>query len=53
MGAMAALQKLGQFGAMLARAGAKEAPQVAKKLTKKELEALAKKKFLPGAHFPS
>ena len=53
MGAIAALQKLGQFGTVmegLAAAGAKAAPKAAKKLTEKELKALAKKKFLPGPH---
>jgi hypothetical protein len=53
LGAIAALQKLGQFAAQMAGAVAKAAPKAAKKLTKEELAALAKKKFLPGAHFPS
>ena len=50
MGAITALQKLGQFGAMMAGAAAKTAPKAAKKLTEEELKALAKKKFLPGLH---
>ncbi len=48
MGTIAALQKLGQFGTImegLAAAGAKAAPKAAKKLTKEQLAALAKKKF--------
>jgi len=53
MGAVAALRKLGQFAAQMAGAVAKAAPKAAKKLTAEELKALAKKKFLPGAHFPS